>query len=104
MTPQNVLRCTIALVGFVVAAAAFGAEPTNTRVTPAKPVITAPEGLICRDRLRPGSHIAKRVCLTSAQWAMPYPQAYPHETVGPWGAAAQSTVGASVGGSAFTAR
>jgi len=103
MTVQNVLRGAIALAGFLVAAAAFGAEPTNTRVTSAGPntATTATGSLICRDRPRPGSHIAKRVCLTSAQWAI-YPQAYPHETPGPWGQ--QSTTGASVGMSAFTAR
>ena len=112
MPRLNVLRCSLAVVGFVVAAAAFGAQPATTPVTPAKPGLaaTAPGDLICRNRLRPGSHIAMRTCLTAAQWAASYPrgfypqaQGFTHDGgAGPWGAV--TTTGASVGMNGFTAR
>jgi hypothetical protein len=112
MTRQNLLHCSIALVGLAVAGGAFGAEPTPTTPAPSvKPAVTsttsATDGLICRDRLRPGSHIARRTCLTAAQWAARSmntqpASAYAHESTGPWGQV--STAGASVGMSAFTAR
>jgi hypothetical protein len=112
MSRPNVLHCAIALAGLAVAAAAFGAEPPNTS---AEPTITSTaataESLICRDRLRPGSHIAMRTCLTAAQWAAakaqasfraPYAAASVNEGMGPWGNV--STTGASVGMNAFTQR
>ena len=108
MSRQNALRYSLAAVGFVVAAAAFGAEPA-TPATPPKPSIVAPGdttgGSICKSRLRPGSHIATRTCLTAAQRAAATIQtASPgvYGGLGPWGQV--STVGQSVGMSAFTAR
>ncbi len=111
MSRPNLLHCTIALAGLVVAAGASAAEPTPT---PAKATAATTEDLICRDRLRPGSHIAMRTCLTRAQWAVARAQgslraplglsthAGVQDGAGPWGAV--STVGASVGMSAFTQR
>jgi hypothetical protein len=108
------LRCAIALTGFVVAAAAFGAEPPKPSAEPSASTQAATEGLICRDRLRPGSHIAMRTCLTAAQWAAARAQGrfgprygggvsgYVHEGVGPWGQV--STTAQSVGVNVFTAR
>ena len=112
MARQNLLRCSLALVGLVVATAAFGADPTPTPATPTKPEVAATaaatDGLVCRNRLRPGSHIKTLTCLTAAQWASRsmrnrgYAQGYAHEGAGYWGTV--STAGASIGMSAFTAR
>lgn len=92
MPRHNVGRCSIAIVGLVVASAAFGAEPNAAAPAPSvKPDVavttSGPEDLICRDRLRPGSHIKTRACLTAAQWAAPRTQSYVHEGMGPWGQA-----------------
>ena len=54
MPRPNVLRCSFAVVGFMVAAAAFADQPANTPVTSADPGIAAPSDLICRNQLRPG--------------------------------------------------
>jgi hypothetical protein len=105
----NVLRCSLAVVGLAIGAAAFGAQP---QVTPAKPGVAAAADLVCKNRLRPGSHIKMRRCLTAAQWAAAYPWGitaaeYPWGITpevrgggGTWGAV--STAGQSVGMSAFT--
>jgi hypothetical protein len=106
MSRLRVLRCSVAVVGFMVAAAAFGAPPAAPRVTPVKPTTKATADLICKSRLRPGSHIATRRCLTAAQWAAPNPfvwgATHADAGMGPWGQV--STAGQSAGASAFTAR
>lgn len=101
MSRPNVLHLSIALVGLAIGTAAFGAEPTTT--APAKPAVasTAATGpSICKSRIRPCA--ARRQARTgrglSAQAA--FGQAW--GGTGPWGAV--STVGQSVGMSAFTAR
>ena len=114
MSRPNVLHSVIALAGLAVAGAVLGAEPPNTS---AEPTITstdaATEALICKDRLRPGSHIAMRTCLTAAQWAAPkargftgvqgpVARAFINEGTGPWGFV--PTTGASVGMNGFTQR
>jgi len=112
MTRQNLLHRSIALLGLAVGGAAFGAQPTAPTPAPSVTATTsAPDDLICRNRLRPGSHIKMRICMTAAQWAAPIPQGFMPEGIGggvggggPWGAGAISTTGASVGVSAFTAR
>jgi len=102
MSRCNTFRHSLAVLGFLAATSAFADE------TPTKPVAepTAastskgpePRDLICRDRLRPGSHIAMRTCATAEQWAAANrtPAAYPQE------GQPISTVGQSVGVSAFT--
>jgi hypothetical protein len=106
MSRPSVLRCSLAVVGFMIAATALGAERTHSRMTSATPGNSAParatDGLICRNRLRPGSHIASRACLTAGQWAASYPQVYGHEGPGSWGMV--STTAESVGMNVFTAR
>lgn len=102
MSRCNTFRQSLVVLGFLAATSAFADE------TPTKPVAEptaastskAPEArdLICRDRLRPGSHIAMRTCATAEQWAAAnrMPAAYPQE------GQSISTVGQSVGVSAFT--
>jgi hypothetical protein len=108
MQRANALSLVIGMLGLAVATAAFAAdEPTAPSASP--PATAAGKQRICRNRLRPGSHIATRTCLTAAQWAV---RTWPngtyaqgggvHEGLGPWGQV--STAGQSAGASAFTAR
>src|SRR5919108_2776126 len=108
MSRANVLRCSLAVVGLAVAAAAFGAQPAATPADSAQPGVAGTtgttDGLVCRYRLKSGSHIKVRTCLTAAQRAARSmrDRGYAHEGAGPWGQGNFSTAGASVGMSAFT--
>ncbi len=55
MSCSNVLGRTIVLLGVLVAAQSLAAAPS--------------QDVVCRDQLRPGSHIAMRVCATPQEWA-----------------------------------
>jgi len=106
MFSANTIRSSLALLGLLVAVAAYSAEPPAEPATAlAEPTAQSrAEKLICRDRLRPGSHISMRTCATAKQWAASTVSRHTQSGggAGPWGQASASTVGQSVGVSAFT--
>jgi hypothetical protein len=103
----TVRRCLLALLGLLMTAGAYAAEPPAKPATAsAEPTVQSQaEELICRDRLRPGSRIAMRTCATARQWAASTVSRRTQAWFGgglPSGQASVSTVGQSVGASAFT--
>lgn len=105
MSPVKAILRASSLAALLLTTAAFGSEAPPAAEATASATAKPAEEVVCRDRLRPGSHIKTRLCLTSAQWAAPNPwfeKAAIHGGSGAWGAV--STAGASVGMNAFTGR
>jgi hypothetical protein len=57
MFRSNAIRCAAGVFGLLLVTQSFAAGATKD------------EELVCRDQLRPGSHIKMRVCATPEQWA-----------------------------------
>ena len=108
MHRANAVSHLIAVLGMAVASAAFAADEPTAPPASSPATAAAPQPQICRDRLRPGSHIATRTCSTTAQRAVRswpngmYRQGGLYDSLGAWGQV--STAAQSVGASAFTAR
>jgi hypothetical protein len=102
MRRSNALVYAIGTLGMMAATAAFAVDESAKPAAASKATAAASQPQICRTRLRPGSHIATRTCLTAAQWAARNQQVGVHDGTGPWGQV--STAAQSVGMSAFTAR
>jgi hypothetical protein len=102
MRRSNALSCVIGILGMMAVTTAFAVDEPAAPAASSNATAAARQPLICRDRLRPGSRISVRTCLTAAQWSMRNQQVGVHDGAGPWGQV--STAGQSVGASAFTAR